>query len=274
MIEIAKDSTGNTATFQILDSDGIPDTGIAYNAAGLAVFYTPHGGTQVAITLSSENWHEKGNGWYEVDVADAVYTSVRVLDFGGVITDGHVIGERQSVVEDLYSEAGVQDAAAAAIADAGIATPSSVWSHAQRTLTSSAAEVAAALAGSAMTVLRGDTLTVSWAGLGDLSARSKLWVTGKADKNHPDNAALFQVDESSGLLTINGETAATAANASLVVTDEDAGDVTLTIAGVETAKLGELASGAWDLQILTTAGPQTITEGTLEVTLDVTRATS
>lgn len=122
MIEIAKDSTGNTATFEILDSDGAPDTGVAYNAAGLVVFYTPHGGTQVVITLSSENWHEKGNGWYEVDVADAVYASVRVLDFGGVITDGHVIGERQSVVEDLYSEAGVQDAAAAAIAAAGIAT--------------------------------------------------------------------------------------------------------------------------------------------------------
>lgn len=120
MIEIAKDSTGNTATFQILDSDGIPNTSIAYNAAGLVIFYTPHGGTQVAITLSSENWHEKGNGWYEVDVADSVYASVRVLDFGGVITDGHVIGERQSVVEDLYSEAGVQAAAAAAIAAAGL----------------------------------------------------------------------------------------------------------------------------------------------------------
>lgn len=149
-----------------------------------------------------------------------------------------------------------------------------VWAYAIRTLTSSAAEVAAALTGSAITILRGDTLTVSWSGLGDLSARTKLWVTGKADRNHPDSAALFQVIEDSGLAIIAGGTEATAANASVVVTDEDEGDVTLTIKGVETSKLGELASGAWDLQILTTAGPQTIIEGTLEVTLDVTRATS
>lgn len=193
-----------------------------------------------------------------------VAAAVGGVDGGNNVWHGVGVSSRPSDVLFVLS------AMSAAIA--GVAA--AVWAYATRTLTSSAAEVAAALEGAAITILRGDTLTVSWSGLGDLSDRTKLWVTVKADRHHPDGAAVLQVVEDAGLAVIAGELAKTPANAAVVVTDEVAGDVTLVVVGVETAKLSELASGCWDLQILTSYGPRTVTEGTASVTLDVTRATS
>lgn len=193
----------------------------------------------------------------------AVWVAAAVGDVDGAANVWHGAGIT-SRPSDVLS------AISAAIA--GVAA--AVWAYATRTLTSSAAEVAAALEGAAITVLRGDTLTVSWSGLGDLSDRTKLWLTAKADRHHPDGAAVFQVVEGAGLAVINGELATTPANAAVVVTDEVAGDVTLVLLGVETAKLSELVAGCWDLQILTASGPRTVTEGTASVRLDVTRATS
>lgn len=158
-------------------------------------------------------------------------------------------------------------ATAAAIAAA-------VWAYVTRTLTQTAAAVAAALAGDTITIRRGDTLSVSITGLGDISSRTKLWITGKGDRGHPDTSAVFLVEETAGLVYLAGAVAATPTNAELVVTDEVAGDLTLTIKGVETAKLAELVTGSYDIQVLETAGPRTLSDGELNVSLDVTRATS
>lgn len=161
----------------------------------------------------------------------------------------------------------------AAIASVG-AVAAAVWAYATRTLTQAAAAVAAALAGSTITVRRGDTLTVSITGLGSVANRTKLWIAAKADRGHPDTAAVFVIEETAKLQVINGTPATTAANGTLTVTDAAAGDLTIVLAGVETAKLAELTGGFYDIQVLETAGPRTLTDGTLAVTLDVTRATS
>jgi hypothetical protein len=153
-------------------------------------------------------------------------------------------------------------------------TLAAMWGAASRTLTQSAAAVAAAVAGTTLTVQRGDTLSASFTGLGNITARTKLWITGKKDRSHPDTAAVFKIEETVGLQVIVGAAAVTPANGSIVVTNATTGALTVTLAAVESAKLDEMIGGHYDIQMLTASGVSTLTDATLVVTQDVTRATS
>lgn len=250
--------------FRALDADGLPVETIVAGTAGLSLWYLRPGGLKVPITGLSDlatldaAWVAGGlkhvdDGWYLFcPPAAAVADGVEEVLFGGLATDVIILSAPVPLVDVL-------DAAA-------------VWAYATRTLTQTAAAVAAALAGSTINIRRGDTLTVSITGLGDLTARTKLWIAGKADRGHPDTAAVFVIEETADLQVINGSTATTPTNGTLTVTDAVAGNLTIVLAGVETAKLAELTGGVYDVQILEAAGPRTLTDGTLNVTLDVTRA--
>ena len=61
-----------------------------------------------------------------------------------------------------------------------------VWSYVSRTLTMSAAQIAAILSGTTLTLERGDTWVISITGLGSLVGRSKLWFTLKGQHSHTD----------------------------------------------------------------------------------------
>jgi len=269
--------TGLTLTVELYPhgSDTIANTGgdsltEATNRKGL---YT----ATVAETLSGwHTAHAKLSGTVisagDVNMVDG--ETCRVRDHDPAV-DAQEIRDALKLAPSAGDAAdGSIDALLSGLAASIAVVAAAVWSYASRTLTQAAAAVVAALAGSTITIHRGDTLTVSLTGLGDLIGRTKLWITGKQDRGHPDTAALFQIEESAGLLTINGATATTAANGSLTVTDEAAGDITIMLLGVETAKLAQLTAGVYDVQILTDAGPQTLTDSTLVVDLDVTRATS
>lgn len=99
--DIFNGSTGNRATFLILNADGLAKTGVAWNAAGLVIAYKIDTGSQVAITLSSSNWYEIGGGKYYVDVIDDVYLAAnlgKLIQFYGTLTDSSVYGEQHRVV--------------------------------------------------------------------------------------------------------------------------------------------------------------------------------
>ncbi len=149
-----------------------------------------------------------------------------------------------------------------------------VWSVATRTLTQSAGSVAAAVSGTSITVKRGDSWSISLTGLGSLAGRSKLWVTVKRRKDHPDTSAIFQIEETDNLLFINEAAAATAANGTLTVDDETAGDITIALDEIETAKLSVYSNISYDVQMLNSGTISTVTEGLFNITADVTRATS
>jgi hypothetical protein len=142
------------------------------------------------------------------------------------------------------------------------------------TLTLTSAQVTAIQSGSTLTVQRGDTLTASFTGLGNITARTKLWITGKKDRSHLDASAVFRIEETAGLEYIIGGVAVTAANGSITVTDAVTGALTVVLAAVESAKLDEMIGGHYDIQMLTASGVSTLTDATLVVTQDVTRATS
>lgn len=163
-------------------------------------------------------------------------------------------------------------AALDAIDTSGVAT--AVWAASVRTLTQSAASVAAVVSGSDITCQRGDSLSASLTDVGALTGYSKVYFTVKRDYEDADTAAIIQIEKTAGLKYINGAAAVTSANGSLTIVDEATGDITIALDEVETAKLSPGAY-VYDVQIVRTAGTvSTLTAGTFKVAADVTRATT
>jgi len=146
-----------------------------------------------------------------------------------------------------------------------------VWAYGTRTLTQSAVSVAAAVTGSNISVLRGDYWSFSLTGVGDISARTKLYFTVKQYVSQADSEALIQIEETDGLLYVNGAVAETASNGTIVVTDENAGDLTVVVKATETQNL-EPRTYRYDVQYIDADGPRTpISTGNFTVTGDITR---
>lgn len=135
-------------------------------------------------------------------------------------------------------------------------------------------QLKAAMKGNDIDILRGDTLDLRMEGLGNISLRDKLWFTVKNDKDDADTGAWIQVEETAGLLYINGAAAATPANGSITVTDAITGKITVALAAVETAKLADMGNLYWDVQMLAGLTVTTLVRGRAVIVGDSTRATS
>jgi len=192
-----------------------------------------------------------------------------LLDTG---TDGVVLADDAITAAKIAANAiGASELAADAVTEIG----TGVWVSATRTLTQAAAAVAAAVSGSAITAIRGDTLSATLTGLGSLADRSKLWFTAKRDVADADTAAIIQIEETAGLLYFNGAPG-TAGNGTLVVNDETTGSITITVKASDMAELTAMI-GTYDVQKLNTSGViSTLTKNTftVDVATDQTRATS
>ena len=226
-----------------------------------------------------------GDEWYDVcaevrvsarDIDDLAYpnTSGRGIDVDA--NGGVEVGALQSAVITAAAMATdcITSDELAASATAEIAA--AAWAYVTRTLTQSAAAVAAAVAGSVITIHRGDSLSASITGLGDISGRSKLWFTIKAQRSLVDAAAVVQIEESAGLVYLDGaDASARSANGSITVTDAVAGDITIALDEVETDDLDVATGLYYDIQVLTSGGAvSTLSSGSAAVTADVTRAVS
>jgi hypothetical protein len=154
------------------------------------------------------------------------------------------------------------------------ATPADIWAFAARTLTQSAAQTLAAVSGSALTWLRGDVLAQSLTGLGTLAGRTRLVLTIKRDLDDADADALLQIEESDGVLVWMGAVPEDILDGSLIVDDEDAGDVTLALAGSLMAQLPVRTTLHYDIQMILDGEPVTVTQSTCRLQADVTRATA
>jgi hypothetical protein len=149
----------------------------------------------------------------------------------------------------------------------------SVWTQSPRTLTQSAASIAAAVAGSAITIHRGDTTSIAITGLGNISARTKLWFTVKRNAAEADSAAIVQVTEAGGLITLNGA-AGTTGDGAITIDDATTGNITITLKASSTALLKVSIGLLADVQMLTASGVTTLAEMSVEIAADITLAVS
>ncbi len=150
------------------------------------------------------------------------------------------------------------------------------WLSATRTLTQPAATVAAIVAGSAITLHRGDSQAISITGLGNISTRSKLWFTAKNNKGDADASAIMQIEETAGLVYFYGAAAASPTLADITVTNETSGNITINLDKAYSALLARASGRFYDIQwkATTSACIYTASEGEFNVSEDVTRAVS
>lgn len=155
-----------------------------------------------------------------------------------------------------------------------------VWTAPIRTLTQSAASVASAVSGAVLTVYRGVTWVIALTGLGSISDYSKIWFTVKEGEDDYDNQALVQVAKflsgsGDGLLFLNGDTAATSGDGTIVIDDASAGDITITIDEAATAVLDRFKNIHYDVKILRTGGDADLLSDGVEkfnISAGITRA--
>lgn len=109
--------------------------------------------------------------------------------------------------------------------------------------------------------------------VGNLVNNSKVYFTVKNKEDDVDSAAMIMVEKTDGLKYINGTVAEIPGNASLTINDVPTGDITISIAAVELAKLG-VGSYRYDVQIVRSVGAPvtTLAKGAFVVNDDITRA--
>lgn len=156
-------------------------------------------------------------------------------------------------------------------------------------LSAAASQSIASLAAGVLEVKRGDTYRYQLTGLGDISDRQKLWFTVKNNQTDADADAILQITEADGAIRFNGGVPASSTLASITVVDQVAGTANLFIDKSLTAAMGtgtglgltvqprSLTAAPWDIQVErnnSTADVNTVSEGSMNVSLDVTRAIS
>jgi hypothetical protein len=160
-------------------------------------------------------------------------------------------------------------------------TAASIWANATRTLTQTAAQVVAAIAGGEINIYRDSKTTISLTGLGSLAGRTKLYFTIKKAQSlaDADSLSIMQIKETGGLLYINAAAPVSpviAADCSMTVTDEATGAVTIVIKMRPAASLTEISGLAYSLKMITSADDdgRNVTTGTANILASSTRSTT
>lgn len=121
--------------------------------------------------------------------------------------------------------------------------------------------------------IRGDTFRKSATGLGSLVSVTDIWFTVKSKKSDTDANAIIQMSYTNGLEIFKALGSYSSALASIVITDEDDGDISLYLDETLTKDLPE-RDFFYDIQALTGSDVVTLRSGTFATTDDVTRAVS
>ena len=137
-----------------------------------------------------------------------------------------------------------------------------------------------AVSGSEVTQYRDSTIYFSLTGLGDISSRTALYFTVKADIDEDDDESQFQIEETDGLLYLAGDDVDdlddfTSADGTLTVDDENAGDITVWLKALAAAEL-TADTYRYSIKQIKASAPEAypISEGTFVIARTGTKAVS
>ena len=134
-----------------------------------------------------------------------------------------------------------------------------------------ASTISASVSSSTITQYRGDDWSIALTGLGAITGQTEVWFTIKRRQVDTDAEAAVLLSDGTGLEIINGAVG-TAGNGTLTVDDASAGDITMTLKAVESAKLA-VGAYVFDVQWKNAGGViKTIADGAFTVSADVTKA--
>ena len=139
-------------------------------------------------------------------------------------------------------------------------------------LAGSAVVVVSPISGSAITVYRGTTWSITMT-VGDITGFSKLWFTVKNNTSDPDSAALVQIEETAGLLVLNGSSSVTASDGSIAVNNPTTGSITITLKASSASQIAPVTDINYDVKALVGGTVTMMADGRtrFSVLADVTR---
>lgn len=240
------------------------------NAIIFYAFYTVNGLGTTGLTVTTDVWEivadgtateiasaqsatEIGDGLYRYRVVagsvDATAEYIAVFKCTDTTIDQRHIPAIWVVGKDWVENV---DAASSTLSTL---TAAQVWAYVTRTLTQSAAQIHDIIEGSMITVYQYSLWEFSITGLGDISDRSRLYFTAKEDLDSDDDeaATIVQLEETDGLLYIDGAAADDALMGTLTVDDEILGNISgvvnPSVTGIDAPKLG-----LYDVRRITAAG--------------------
>lgn len=222
---------------------------------------------------------DQGSGYVKITNTTNVHVvceSPNLADIDGTtaVIKWGAITDRTATVELPSTTIGAVTAIVSLAAGALSAIATAVWGYASRRLTMTAAQIAAAMAGDKIVIRRSTTFEWSVPGVGSLAGRTNLWLTIKTTQDDDDDDAIVQLEEGTGLVVLAGSSDVTAADGSLVVDDEDAGDFTFTIEDAATAELAARTQLYCDLKMKDASGTHIKFESRADVTNVVTQRRS
>lgn len=240
-----KNTAGQFFFFALIDvSTGAPLLG-----ATVTVRRTIDNGTQV---LGTGTVTHMGNGQYRYAIPQAETNGSSV---GFLITAPNAIPLNFNMVTDE-------------------AMITAIWRNSIRTLTQTVAQIEAGLEGNDLIIHRGDTLSISLTGLGILSGRDKLYFTVKKSWDDSDLRSVIMIEETDGLVVLNGAVPLDETKGSLVVLDDLVGNISINLAASESLKLTPAKDLFYDVQIIRSEGGLpvlTLTSGLVTISADITR---
>lgn len=224
--------------------------------------------SQVSFSLSSGSDDDDAYNGMSIIVTDAATSTQKCL---GHISD--YTGSTKTIT--LRADPGVFVMSATDVVDIVAVNSKGIIDANLISSSLSATTVNSGLTGSVITQRRGDTWSFSITGLGDLTGRQKLWFGIKTGTGILDDHALLQIEETDGLLHLNGSDASTSTDASITVTDVGAGDITIYVKPAATKDLDEQDTAVYDVQWMDASNDiYTLSEGKFTIFEDVNRATS
>jgi len=280
-----RNQAGQRVTFPLFDSAGALLLAPTLAAADFRVDIDGGGQNPVAVTPTSDaaglvTWlpsQAETNGryitlkvndamgaeWLPVVIAfDTLADTASVTHLDATVSSRAVPGDAMSLTAGALAQivAGIQ------------AILCTVWSCATRTLTTNQVLFKGVKSGANLQLVRGDTLSLALTGLGDLTTATELWFTVKQALGDADTAAEIQITLTGGLTAIAGGVATVPLNGSIAITDLLRGNITITLAAVEMAKLDIDFVGYWDLQKAVGPVITTLTRGNAQVLGDTSRS--
>lgn len=158
----------------------------------------------------------------------------------------------------------------------GGSTAADIWAYANRTLTQSAAAVAAAMDGSDLVVTRGISFSASLTGLPDLTNFDKIYFTAKKKYQDEDDESIIQIEITDGLLYLSGVDIDAPDNlwGEIVIDDLALGNVTINLLPTATLALKSATGLKYDMKgiILASETATLLTAARLSVSEVVTEA--
>lgn len=153
---------------------------------------------------------------------------------------------------------------------------SNVWSYPVRNLTTGVVGVEYPASSVPLVVYKDTTIRISLSKLGNVVGNDKIWFTVKEDVSEPDDEAIIQIDNDTGLLYLNREVPLTAGYGEIDFTDETMGNCVIKLDERATADLPIYSAYSlfWDIKMLKAGVVSILATGEIRILGTPTRAIS